>query len=309
MAESDTLYFRVLGELYRHPSLREGGRESFAKLANSLGIDDNTVRTAMERMRKTGFLKTWSASLNPHVLGMECESIFAEPRKNVTSKIIRRLKLVEGVVPVMTFLENPSLRVIFYYKDEADLKRKTGLISSICEVDAPSVSWNIRFPKSKMKFKETDWQIVKILFEDSRKSTLEIAKSLRISTRTVRRRLEVMAEDSAFFPTPMVDMKKVDGFVYLFMIAYDTKENKSLTDDRLRNEIKRIIFLDTNSESHTVVATVCQNISKANKISEWLKSQNGVKQVIIRVVEDTIYVYDWILNEIERRQTILRTFG
>jgi DNA-binding Lrp family transcriptional regulator len=301
MSESDSLYFRVLGELYRHPSLREGGRESFAKLADSLGIDDNTVRTTMERMRDTGFLKAWSASLNPHVLGMQCESMFVEPHKDVKSKIVRRLKLVEGVVLIMSFLENPGLRVIFYYKDDADFKRKTELISSLCDIEAPSVSWNIPFPKSKMKFKKTDWQIVKILFEDSRKSNLEIAKCLQISTRTVRRRLELMAGDNAFFPTPIVDIKKVDGFVYLFAIEYTSKENKSFTDNRLRNEIQKIIFLDTNSEIYTVVAAVCENISKANKISEWLKSQKGVKEVIVRVVEETFYISDWILNEIERR--------
>ncbi len=303
MAEADNLYFRILGELYRHPALRESGRESYAQLANNLGVDDNTVRSALERMQKSGFLKTWSASLNPHVLGMECESILVNAGEGTTSKqkMISQLQLVEGVVLILSFLDNPGFRLVFYYKDEADLENKTQLFSSICGVDMPSAAWKIPFPPCRMRLKKIDWQIARLLFKDSRKNVSEIAKSIGVSARTVRRRLALMAEDSSFFPNPIVDMKKVDGFAYLFLVWYLDRKEKSVTDAGLRQEIERIIFLDASADYYTVIAAVCRNVSEAGKILDFLKSRDGVKEVIVRIVEDMISVHDWIEHEIERR--------
>lgn len=273
-------------------------------MANNLRIDDNTVRIALERMQKSGFLKTWSASLNPHALGMECCSILVRAGEGTSSKqkIISQLKLVEGVVLIMSFLDDPSFRLIFYYKDKTDLERKIGLISSICGADKPSAVWNIPFPQCRMKLKKTDWQMSRLLLKDSRKKVSEIAKETRVSARTVRRRFALMTEDISFFPNPIVDVKKVNGFVYLFVVSYhNKKENKFATDAALRKEIERIIFLDTNAEYYTVIAAVFKNISEANKISDWLKAQEGVNEVIVRLVEDMISVSDWIEQEIERR--------
>ena len=78
MAESDNLYSRVLREMYAPAWARSGGRRSNAALAKKLGVDEETVRNAVEKMRNSGFLKSWSVSLNPHALGMECESVFTE---------------------------------------------------------------------------------------------------------------------------------------------------------------------------------------------------------------------------------------
>ncbi len=110
-----------------------------------------------------------------------------------------------------------------------------------------------------------------------------------------------MAEDSSFFPNPIVDMKKVDGFAYLFLVWYLDRKEKSVTDAGLRQEIERLIFLDASADYYTVIAAVCRNVSEAGKILDFLKSRDGVKEVIVRIVEDMISVHDWIEHEIERR--------
>jgi len=88
-----------------------------------------------------------------------------------------------------------------------------------------------------------------------------IASALGVSTRTVRRRLDFMTAGSVFFPNPISDARKVDGFVYFFLVSYQDKKTKSATDSRLKREIERIIFLDANAEFYTVTAAVCKNIS------------------------------------------------
>lgn len=305
MTESDALPFRILREVYRHPSLRVGGRESYAQLASSLGVDDNTVRASLERMRKSGFLKAWSASLNPHVLGMECKSILIRlDEASLKQKKLSELRLVEGVVLIMSFLDDAGFRIVLYCKDEKDFEAKIKLVSLICGVQEPSAVWDVPFPLCNFDLKRTDWRMLGLFFRNSRMSVNEIASAPAISTRTVRRRLDFMNEGNVFFPNPIVDVGKVDGFVYFFLVSYHDKKTKLVTDPRLRGEIERIIFLDANAEFYIVTAAVCKNISEAGKISGWLGAQDGVEEVFARVVEDIIPVSDWIENEIARRTMI-----
>lgn len=273
-------------------------------MAKGLGVDDQTVRSTVGRMQKSGFLKAWSVSLNPHALGMECRSVLltAGERASPKSKVISRLRDVEGVVAIFSFLDDPGLRLVFYHEDDDELERRTRLISSICGVDRPYASWVIPFPPCRLKLRKTDWQIIRYLLKDSRKSVSEIAKGVGVSTRTVGRRLALMTEDNCFFPNLVVDAKKVDGFLYHFVISYFNRKDKATADELMRRSIGGIVFADTNAELFTVMAAICQNISEANKIADWLKAQEGTREVTARIFEDIIPVTDWIDHEMKKRQ-------
>jgi DNA-binding Lrp family transcriptional regulator len=180
MADSDSdLYSRVLREMYSPAWLRKSGRESYAELAKSLGVDDQTVRNTIRRMRESGFLKTWMAFLNPHVLGRECESVLVKAEASSPyskEKILTQLKLVEGVVAIFSFLGDPGFRVILYYEDTEALERSLRLIYSVCGVSEPSQSWKIPFPPCTVKLKKTDWELLRFLVKDPRKTISEIAR-------------------------------------------------------------------------------------------------------------------------------------
>jgi DNA-binding Lrp family transcriptional regulator len=302
--DSDRVYSRVLRELYSPAWLRHSGRESYLALARKLGVDDKTVRSVIARMQKSGFLRGWSISLNPHILGMECGSVllkegeWAMPPKD---KVISQLRDVDGVVAIFSFLDDPGFRLVFYYEDDADLERKTRLVSTICGVSRPYASWKIRFPPCKIKMKRADWQIIRLLLKDSRNGVAELAKELNISSRTVRRRLDAMTEANTYFPNPIVDAKSVEGFLYHFVIAYDNKKDKAKADESLHRSDEALVFVDTNAELYSVTASICQNISEAHRISDWLKSQPGVREVTTRVFEEIIPVSNWIEHETEKR--------
>jgi DNA-binding Lrp family transcriptional regulator len=302
MADSDNLYSKILKELYSPAWLRRSGRDSYVELAKKLGIDDQTVRRIIGQMQKSGFLKAWSISLNPHILGMNCASVVIGSNKSSSSKdkIVSQLKLVEGVVAIFSFLEDPGFRVVLFYEDDEDLERRIHLISSICGAKEPAASWKIPFPPSRAKLKKTDWQIINFLLEDSRKNASEIAVGVGVSTRTVRRRLEVMTEGASFFISPIVDVKKVEGFLYQFVISFDSKTIKLSVDKSLHSSIKRIVFADTTAEFITVVATICENISAARQISDRLKTTAGVKDVTASIFEEIIFVREWLDHEIEK---------
>jgi DNA-binding Lrp family transcriptional regulator len=304
MADSDNLYSRILRELYSPAWLRRSGRESYVELARKLEIDDQTVRSTIRRMQESGFLKSWTISLNPHVLGMNCASVLVaagEGTRRFGQKIVSQLKLIEGVVAIFSFLDDPGFRLVFFYQDEEDLKRKSDLVASICEANKPYAVWKIPFPPSTAKLKKTDWQIMRFLFKNSRKNVFDISDGIAISERTVRRRLDVLTENSCFFLSPVMDVKKVDGFLYHCVILFDNKKEKELADELLQKSIDRVVFADTSAESYSVLAAICRNISEARNVFDWISKQKGVRDVKAGVLEDLIFVRDWMDHELEKR--------
>lgn len=303
MTEPDDLYSGILRELYSPAWLRRSGRDSYGALAKKLGVDDETVRRTINRMQSSGFLKSWSAFPNPHVLGMECASVVfdVKGRTKEKAKLIAQLRLIDGVVALFNFVEDQGLRLILYYSNQSDLERKTRLLTSICG-PSPSVSWEVPFPPCRVNLKATDWRIILYLMADSRKSLPEIAQATGVSTRTVTRRLDEMTENNAFFLSQNVDAKRVDGFIYHFVVSFIDERSKSASVGELQG-VPKLIFADTNARRHAVVSAICRNISEASRISDWIRALDGVSDVQASILEDIIYVQDWIEDEIERESS------
>ncbi|MGA2664127.1 MAG: AsnC family transcriptional regulator [Nitrososphaerales archaeon] len=303
MPDSDSLYSRVLKELFRPTWLREGGREPYVGLARRLGVDDQTIRSTIRRMQESGFLRSWTLGVNPHALQMEGESVIvsASVREASKAQIMSQVKLVEGVWCIFSFLDDPSFRLLLYHTDDADLERRIRLISSICGASEPTAVWRLNLPRCEVRPKETDWRIIRSLLEDSRKTVSEIAEETGVSTRTVARRLATMTDNSFFFLVPDVDVKKADGILYFFVLTFDDRKDKTVIDERLRNSVARIVWADTSADHYTDVAAIYQNISGGLEFSSWLKVQEGVKTVTSRVLEDITFVDDWVDHEIKRR--------
>src|SRR5436309_9644349 len=55
-----------------------------------------------------------------------------------------------------------------------------------------------------------DWEIVRLLLRDAERKMDEIAKVLRVSTRTVKRRLNMMMEDARVFAMPIVELRRTE---------------------------------------------------------------------------------------------------
>ncbi len=158
--------------------LRRSGQQSLADLSKKLRVDDQTVRSVLKRMEDSGFLKTWSAILNPHIFNMEAESVLLESGNTASlskDEIVSQLKLIAGVVIIFSFHDESVFRLIFYYEDGNDLNRKIRLICSICKTSQPSLAWKLTYPSSKTKLRTTDWQVIRTLLKNSHGSTSDIS--------------------------------------------------------------------------------------------------------------------------------------
>ncbi len=102
-------------------------------------------------------------------------------------------------------IESKELQLVLYYENEKVFQEKLSLSTrSVVENPTLMEGW---FPTNRMKLKEIGWKIIKALRYDPRRNLSEVAQELRVSSRTVKRRLTLMIEANAFFMVPQPNFR------------------------------------------------------------------------------------------------------
>lgn len=293
------LDIRIMKELTSPSSFRWDIRESYGSIAAKIGVDEETVRRRVNRARESGFLKGWQVVLNPHVVGRESAgaqlTVDDETRKNLVISMIEKL---DGVVIMINF-HGKSLRVIFYHEGEKDLADKIQQLSSICHSEQ-AIVWGGGFPSPNLMLKRTDWEIVQALRKDPRRSPLEIAGEVGVSTRTIKRRITGLTKGLAFYLLPMLDYDKYPGVAVDFLVFCPDPQKKSQLDKLVRAKTDRIVFSFIDAKGFSIYAILCLNISEAESIHDWLKGLDGVEKVRMDAMRNNNVVKGWLDEEIKK---------
>lgn len=289
----DKLDARILKELSQSPV-----RESYASIAQKLRIDEETLRKRIKRLYGQEF-ETLQLALNPHVIqrkGATIELQLDDEARKPT--VISQVKLVDGVVQIIDF-HGRELEVVVYYEDEHDLSRKVQLISSIC-ADKKPFYWLVDFPTSSIRLRKTDWQILKAMRKDPRKSLVEIASEIHASVRTVRRRLSLMTKGNVSHLMPVPSFEKSVSFSCSLLIHCPDSKKRNALDKLLLSKVEKIVF-HASSQEYSIVAGVFQNFHEADQTARWIRQVDGVDDLKMRIMKDFIFLGDWLDREIEKR--------
>ena len=287
-------------ELLSPGSFRWNARESYSSIARRLGVDEDTVRKRLRKARLNGLLSGFHLIPNPRLLDTESSvlelDVDGEERKTLA---ISQLKLLEGVVLIVNF-HGKRLRVVLYYENDRALGRKVELMQLICGSPA-ELQWKESFPPFHMKMRETDWKIFKSLRRDARKSLSEVAAQVRVSSRTVKRRLSLMEERNAFFLMPVTSYEKSIVTMCSFTVHSLDYAKKRMIDDKIRSSVDRIIFSNTSAQQYSVFTVLCNNYSTAEETLGLIRKTDGVRQVSMGIVKEVIPVSDWVDEQIAKR--------
>lgn len=287
---------QVLRELTSPGSFQWNVRESYAKIAKKLGIDEETVRLAVKRANESGLVEKWRFILNPNLLGETSASLQLNV-ENISAKkeIISQLQLVEGVFMIFDF-HGDNLRIIFNFEtnNSRNLNRKLALIKSICHSkESDTLHWVTKAPPCEVKPRRIDWRILKSLSKNPRKNLREVASSLGVSSRTVNRRLHAMIEGKMFYLIPVRNVKRSSGLLCNFVMRYNGNEVQSEIEKILEPLQARTDFVYKNKGLYNV-SMMLDNIRDADELEESLRRLSGLNDLRMNIVKDFIFVDEWI---------------
>ena len=283
-------------ELWGSPE-RWNARKSYADVARKLGVDEETVRNRLRRMRESGHLLGWCLFPNPALLGRAAVSLLLEfDASSSKEDAILRLKRVEGVVDIASNYGN-SLEVMVFDDGKGVSSREVEKVDVLAKVQrVPSM----RFPRTSYRMTPTDWQIVKLMLRDAESKVSDVAAQIKISSKSVKRRLDAMMDSSAIFVVPMVDQRRSSGLSYRLIV--ETKDGRrSEVDGLLSSRMENLRFKAADSGNGLIFGFSGKNVEEGNKVMRWVKHLQGVKSARMTIVEQVFYVFDWLEREAGRR--------
>jgi DNA-binding Lrp family transcriptional regulator len=299
LARSDNLQLRILRELSPIRAAPSSYlRPTYSDVAKRLGVDEETIRVRVAKAQRAGTILGWRVALNPRLLGREATSVVVEINDSSSKpSIIAQIKLIDEVILVMDFYEKP-LRVIFCHENERDKERRLDLIKAVCG-DKNPVSWRMGFDSCNAKLKRTDWQILKVLRRDSMQSNAEIGDEVRVSARTVRRRLAFMAQERAIYAFAIGNVSRVPGVIHSFLVKSANGKKRDV-DEKVLSRMENVVFVDNSDNPFSSYAAVYHNMGEADETLRWIKSLEGVEDVKMFIMRELIAVDSWFDKEIDR---------
>jgi len=302
MWRSIDLTSKIMREISSSPS-QWNARRSYTEVARKLGVDEETVRNRLKMMREMGLLVGWRLIVNARLLGMEASNIvleFDDPEsKEMAAAQIRG---ADGVVLIQSFFGR-ALQVTFLHASEDDSEggNSNQAVASLATGATVVTHWEVNLPRCEHRPKEIDWRIIGLMLRNAERKFPEIAGGLKVSTRTVKRRVNMMMGSSAFFVQPELDFKKAVGVMPCQLLIRCAPERKGEIDDLVVSRFERIVFRLTNSETHSIFTILCSNVAEMKEILKWARSQRGVTLARTDITENQDYVHEWLEREVKRR--------
>jgi len=292
----DKAYSDLMRELWGSPDVWNT-RKSYVEIAAKLGVDEETVRNRVRHLRDSGFLLGYRVVPNPALLGRTFASLRIEFRDRESKQAaIPLLAKVEGVINIGSTYDKSVLVTILAVQEQDFSKLITGL-----GVEG-EVSWvpGLGLRTTNFRMTGVDWEIVDLLLRDAERRLDEVGKQLKVSTRTVKRRLSMMMKESAIFIMPMVDLRKTEGISYQLRVQSE-RGKKSEVEKSVVAKIGNVVLRASDSQDGSVFGFTGANVAEGNDLLEWVKQQPGVISASMTIAERVVQVFDWIESEVDMR--------
>ncbi len=300
----DKLDIKILRELIEGQAaspLPPDVRRSFGVIGKKFHVSEDTIRNRIKRLQLKGFWQGWKLLINPNILGLSTIALFFDvlpPSSKDDS--IRKFKLIQGVLVIVSYYGS-SLAVILYHESEQSLRKQIELIQRISNTENMDHA-NIPFPECNINLSKTDWNIVRTLQKDLRKSYNAVSKELGLSSRTVRRRLATMIQERALFALGSLNPEVLQGAILVdLLVHYASPESRAEVDRKIISQLDDYLYYAGLWVGLGLFNLIIPNISKAQEILNWVKEEPGVRSARIELQQERIELYEVLNEQLEKK--------
>jgi DNA-binding Lrp family transcriptional regulator len=293
MLHLDDLDVRILREFNNPGSPQWNVRESFTAMARRLGVDEETIRLRVLRLRDGGVIPALRIAINPRLLGYAEMGIDLEVEEEASKpEMLTRVKALPGITQVADFQGAGILAVLWH--DHPDplgwLRRELDPIGAW----TLRASWTSPFPEPSVKMRAIDWRILGAMRDDARKDLRTVASMAGTTPRTVQRRLSGLTQGRAAFVVGQPSVDRAAGLICNYLVFCPDLNRKRASDEIVRRQFPRIGTYDTDPEHYSIFGMACENLARAEESLTQLRSLYGVVTVRLAIVREIFTVDDWL---------------
>ena len=154
----------------------------------------------------------------------------------------------------------------------------------------------------KIALTNTDWSIIRSLQRDPRISYDRVSTELRLSSRTVKRRLERLVEGKALTTSWTANMKALESTSVGLLVFYANPKHRGEIDERILSRFDDCLFrAELVNKDYGVFSLLITNVAKVQEISAWMKELPGVSSYSVDLLEERVEVWETFHELLEKK--------
>jgi DNA-binding Lrp family transcriptional regulator len=230
--EMDEVDKKLMLLMYHDPRVRE------QELASKLGISRQSVHRRMLDLSRLGVFKAVKASLSSDYIGGVAIDIWGRSRSDSIGEVLDRLGESELTGNVLV-AGGGVLYVGGYLKDISELDGYVEFVKRAADIPEATVAFpglgdginldyydGVKLKPNCRDVSPLDLRIIGLLVDDARRPVGEIAQSLGVSPKTVRRRIERMKSDGAIDYSFPADISMGEDINIIFQVRLRSGADK-----------------------------------------------------------------------------------
>lgn len=297
----DFQIFRAMGFMPFGPGGVEGKINPW-RIAEKLGVDGNTVKLRLRRMEKLGFIKYYQVYPNYRLLGVEgVVYLFDAPQVAAKYEAIQKTKLVDGIVEVHDFFGG-TFCVHFVYHDARDHDKRLSLLKEVTKCPSCIKFYERVMPTVNITLNSLDWSIIKSLRYSAFKRLSKVAEELRVSIKTVKRRLDRMASSNALIVFPVMHPGDVPNVILYGLLFFIEEEGRQATVREILQSYQPFCLMSyTPPKGNIMLLNFARSVEDAEAALLRAKSIKGVADARLLIMKEMHECPEWMDREIEKK--------
>jgi len=271
--------------------LLDNCRESDRQIGKKIGINGAAVKTRIQKMEKNGVIEKYTLKIEPPILGYNL-FYFVVTGQN-QEDILEQAKLIGEpyvVVPCVGGITVCGIVVTENVEQKIELAKKLMKdvrVLSIFQAENVGVPTNLT---------RTDLEIIEKLIKDPQTKIEDLAKSTKLSTKTVTRALEKFQKDDAILFTLVYDPVKLSGYIpYAILVGIkgDFEKTKEKLEKKFSKSFLQKPFLAKNQ---IVLFMYSDDIFKLDYLTQKVRETDGVFTTDLFIPKKITFPIKWVTD-------------
>jgi len=278
--------------------LLDNCRESDRQVGKKIGITGGAVRTRIQKMEKNGVIEKYTLKIEPPILGYNL-FYFVVTGQN-QEDILEQAKLIGEpyvVVPCVGGITVCGIVVTENVEQKIELAKKLMKdvrVLSIFQAENVGVPTNLT---------RTDLEIIEKLIKDPQTKIEDLAKSTKLSTKTVTRALEKFQKDDAILFTLVYDPVKLSGYIP-YAILVGVKDNLEETLVKLEKKFsKSFLQKPFLAKNQIVIFMYSDDIFKLDYLTQKVRETDGVLTTDLFIPKKITFPIKWVTDAMKVAKT------
>ena len=264
------------------------------QIGKKVGLSGVAVKSRINKMIKSGIIQNFTIKVEPPSLGYGV--IYMIIPSNNESGIMKKLKLVGEPFFVVPCLGDITACAIVV---EKDLEQKIELVKNLISNARIVLTMDPKDSEFKVDLTKTDFKILEQLLKSPRGKIDSIAKSTKMSTKTVTRAIEKFETNPAIQFTIIYDPRKLEKFIafaLLAMVQSNIKKIKKEIETSFGDYFWQVPF---TAKELLVLFMYSDNIYSADTMRHKIKKIDGVAFTEVFFPKKITMPTNWISNSIK----------